>query len=70
MKIRHTKTLKDGRRLVLIELIPIEPMPAQPLDPDGHYRLNYPHDEILQGHILFNPQRVYWDSLEQKWRDA
>lgn len=70
MKIRNTKTLKDGRRLVLVELAKNEAMPVPPLAPDSFYRLNYPHDEIMQGHHITNPARVYWDTLEQKWRDA
>jgi hypothetical protein len=71
MKIKHVKTLKDGRRHVLVELTKYDLMPVPPVDPDAFYRLNEPvHEDIVVGHIIQNPQRVYWDSLEQKWRDA
>jgi hypothetical protein len=70
MEVKHTKVLKDGRLHVLIELGPTEAMPVTPIDEDAFYRLNYPHDEIVQGHHIANPRRVYWDTLGQKWEDA
>ena len=71
MKIKHERVLKDGRIHVLIELGPTEPFPVAPLNTDSHYKLNYPMDDtIIQGHILNDPQRVYWDSYSQKWMDA
>lgn len=70
MKVLHEKVLKDGRINVLIQLGPTEAMLVPPINEDAYYKLNYPHDEIVQGHHINNPQRVYWDTLEQKWRDA
>lgn len=70
MKVRYTKTLKDGRRHVLVELAIGEPVPRAHINEDAFYRLNYPHDEIVQGHYINDPQRVYWDSLSQKWEEA
>ena len=70
MILKHTKVLKDGRIHVLIELAANEAFPVAPINEDGYYRLNYPHDEIVQGHHIKNPQRVYWDTLSQKWEDA
>ena len=70
MKLRNSKTLKDGRVLVLIELGPTEAMPVPPVNDDAFYQLNYPHDEIVQGFHINNPKRVYWDTLEQAWREA
>ncbi|CAB4241136.1 hypothetical protein UFOVP228_24 [uncultured Caudovirales phage] len=71
MKVLHTKTLKDGRRHVLMELSPHEKGHFAYIMPDAFYRLNEPmHEDIVIGHIIQNPQRVYWDSLEQKWIDA
>jgi len=66
----HIKTLKDGRRHVLIELDALEPLPVAPVKLHAFYRLNEPHDEIVQGFHISNPQRVCWDSLSQKWIDA
>lgn len=71
MKIKHTRTLKDGRVHVLIELGPTEAFPVQPVDENAFYQLGYPHDcEVLPGHIIKDAVRVYWDSIEQKWMEA
>lgn len=71
MKVKHTKTLKDGRVHVLLELGPTEAMPVEPLCADAYYKLNYPMDDtIIAGHILNDPQRIVWDSYSQKWMDV
>ena len=70
MKLKHTKVLKDGRLHVLLELGPTEAFPVAALNEDAYYRLNYPHDEIVQGCNIINSQRVFWGTLAQKWEDA
>jgi len=71
MKIKHRKMLKDGRMHVLIELAINELMPVEPVKEDAYYRLNYPHDEdIVKGHHIIDPTRVYWNTLAQKWEEA
>jgi hypothetical protein len=70
MKVLHEKVLKDGRINVLIQLSPTEAFPITPVTEDAFYRLNYPHDEIVQGYHLKDPQRVYWDTLSQEWRES
>ena len=70
MKLKHTKVLKDGRIHVLIELGATEAFPVSPVNEDAFYKLNYPHDEIVQGHHIANPIRVYWDTLSQQWRES
>lgn len=70
MKVRHSRPLKDGRVLVLVELGATEAMPVPPLNDDAFYKLNYPHEEIVQGFHINNPTRVYWDTLDQAWREA
>lgn len=71
MKIKHTKTLNDGRVHVLIELGATEAMPVESVKDGAFYKLNYPMDDtIIDGHILSNPQRVMWDSYSQKWIDV
>ena len=67
MKVKHTKELKDGRRHVLIELAKGELIPVPPVDPDAFYRLNDPMDDVVDGYLIKNPQRVCWDSLAQTW---
>jgi hypothetical protein len=67
MKVLYEKTLKDGRRHALVELMPGEEL-EQPLKADAFYRLQYPmDDQVYAGYILQNPERVVWDTLEQKW---
>ena len=71
MKIKHEKVLKDGRIHVLIELGPNEAFPMTALQDNSFYRLNYPmDDQIIEGYILKDPQRIHWDSYSQKWVDA
>ena len=70
MIVKHTKVLKNGRIHVLLELGPTEAFPVKPVEKDCFYKLNYPHDEIVNGWHISDPQRVYWDSLSQKWEDA
>lgn len=70
MRIKYTKVLKDGRIHVLLELGATEAFPVAPVNADSFYKLNYPHDEIVQGYHISNPQRVFWDTLSQKWEEA
>jgi len=70
VKVKHIKTLKDGRRHVLIELTEHEHMPVPSVDPDAFYRLNDPMDDVVGGYLIKNPQRVCWDSLTQTWIEA
>lgn len=67
MKTLHTKVLKDGRVHVLIELGPTEAMPVEPVNHNAHYRLGYPIEDVVEGHIITEARRVHWCSLEQKW---
>lgn len=67
MKIKHERTLKNGMRHVLVELSPGEEL-EQSLKADAFYRLQYPlEDQVYAGYILQNPERVVWDTLEQRW---
>ena len=70
MKTIHTRTLKDGRVHVLIELAKNEAMPVAGVKDNVHYKLGYPIEDVVAGHIIANARRVYWCSLEQKWIDA
>ena len=71
MKIKHEKVLKDGRIHVLIELAPTEAFPVACVKETAFYRLNYPlDDQIIEGYMLKDPQRVAWDSYSQKWIEA
>jgi hypothetical protein len=65
MKVKNTKTLKNGKRHLLVELDPDEELLA--LKGDEHYRIGYPIEDVMRGHILIESQHVTWCSLEQKW---
>ena len=71
MKILNTKTLKNGKTHVLIEIDKGELPPEMPNVPGAFYKLNYPMDDtIVEGYIMRNPQRMHWDSYAQKWVEA
>jgi hypothetical protein len=70
MKIKYIKTLKDGSRHVLVELTKSDPMPIRPPHEDYHYRVGYPMNDVISGHILKEMKLVFWDSRSQKWVDA
>ena len=70
MKTLHTKTLKDGRVHVLIELGPTEAMPVPAYKDEAMYRLAYPLEDVVPGHIVKDAQRVYWCPVGQEWVEA
>lgn len=70
MKHIHTRTLKDGRVHVLIELGPTEAMPVAPIRKDAHYRLGHPLEDVVLGHVIKDARRVYWCPVGQEWVDA
>lgn len=67
MRIITERVLKDGRRQLLIELGKNEPNPVPPLKVDQFYKLGYPCDEIVGGHILTEAIPVSWCSASQSW---
>ncbi len=69
MKIKYERQLKNGKRHILVELLPDESIFS--VDDDSFYRLEYPMEEqVFAGHILRDPQRVVWDTFEQKWLEG
>jgi hypothetical protein len=71
MKLLNVKTLKDGRKHLLIEIGKTEMYPVEQFKANSYYKLNYPMDDtIIEGHILVAPQPVMWDSYSQKWVDV
>lgn len=77
MKIIKYTPRPNGVTRLIIELQPDEGVRAitkgktlLQLDEDDHYRLGQPmSDDVIAGHILANSKRVYWCSIEQKWRE-
>lgn len=64
MKIISSKTVTGGTRYV-VELKPDERLLA--VDPDAHYCLGHPLDDVVPGHVLRDSARVSWCPIEQKW---
>lgn len=70
MKLLHTKTLKDGRRHLLIE-IPKGKSELLYIPEGSFFKLGYPcEDTVVQSHHLKDVQRVCWDAYSQKWEVA
>jgi len=68
MKVRHRKELKSGKRHVLVELDANETLFA--IDADGYYRLGGQVEDIVQGHVITEADKVYWCSITQQWEQA
>lgn len=65
MKEISCKTLKSGKLRMTVDIDPGEQLLA--LKEDEHYRIGYPIEDVMRGHILLESQHVTWCSLEQKW---
>ena len=71
MKILHTKTLKDGRQHLLIELPTGDESTLLHVPGNMFFQLGYPLEQtIIESHHLKNLQRVAWDAYSQKWVEA
>jgi hypothetical protein len=65
MNIKHVKTLKNGKCHVLVELDPGERIAGY--HDDRYYKLGYPVEEIVAGHVLDQTVPVTWCSASQEW---
>ena len=71
MIVLHTKTLKDGRRHMLVVMAANEKGELLLIKQDKFYKLGYPVDDtIVQSHHVAGATEVYWDSYSQKWSEA
>ena len=64
MRVVSEKLIK-GKRRVLIELDDNEKLLV--INENGHYKLGYPMDEIIAGHIIKEMMPVVWCSIQQEW---
>jgi hypothetical protein len=76
MKIIKSTPRPNGVTRLIIELQPNEGVRCVregqallTIDPDAHYRMGYPSDDVIGGYILADAVRVHWCSIEQRWRD-
>ena len=71
MKILHEKTLKDGRKHLLVEFQPGETGGLLSVPGKSFFKLGYPlEDQIVESHHLAEVQRVAWDAYSQEWVDV
>lgn len=67
MNIVKVTKRKDGSARVIIDLKSGEPVPNRFFNDDAHYRLGYPLNEVVAGHILAEAVPVHWCPLGQEW---
>lgn len=65
MKIISSTQLKNGKRRVVLEIDPNEKIIA--VQPDAHYKLGYPLEDVVPSHVLAEAVQTSWCCLDQKW---
>jgi hypothetical protein len=68
MKVLHSKTLKNGKIHMLIEVSPQECLVS--VREEEHYRLGGQVEDIVRGHVITEARGVYWCSITQNWEEA
>lgn len=58
---------KQGKQRITVVIEADEQLIA--INPDLFYKLGYPIEDVMQGHILAESVPVVWCSIEQKWID-
>jgi hypothetical protein len=67
MKVLHSKTLKNGKIHLLIEVSPKESLVS--IHEEEHYRLGGQVEDIVRGHVITEARGVYWCSITQNWEE-
>ena len=65
MKIILNKTLVSGKRRVVMELDHDESIIT--VRDNTHYKMGYPLDDIVPGHMLKDSVPANWCAIGQKW---
>lgn len=65
MKTIRETTNRAGKRVVTVELGEGETLLS--VKQADFYKLGYLVEDVMAGYIIKDMERVYWDSLEQKW---
>ena len=66
MKLIREKQVK-GKTRVTVELSPGGKLIE--VCEDGHYKLAYPVEDIVGGHVVLGCRQVTWCSASQEWVD-
>jgi hypothetical protein len=66
MKVISEKVLKNKKRRVVLELESHE-LGLLTINRDHFYKLGGQVEDIVQGHVLLDSEKVYWCSITQEW---
>lgn len=66
MKVISEKVLKNKKRRVVLELESQE-LGLLTINRDHFYKLGGQVEDIVQGHVLLDSEKVYWCSITQEW---
>jgi predicted glycosyltransferase involved in capsule biosynthesis len=66
MKVISEKILKNKKRRVVLELEPHE-LGLMVINRDHFYKLAGQVEDIVQGHVLLDSEKVHWCSITQEW---
>jgi hypothetical protein len=65
MNLITCKTLKSGKMRVTVDIDPGQKLVA--IYEDAYYELGEPLDDVVQGHIIADADRVTWCPIGQGW---
>lgn len=65
MKTIKEQINKRGKRVVTVELDTDEKLMS--FKEDRYYKLGGQVEDVVQGHVITESDRVYWCSIEQRW---
>lgn len=68
MKVLHTRTLKSGKRQVLVEL-QHDDEKLMSFRPEQYYKMGEPTEDIVQGYTILCASRTYWCAIAQEWQE-
>lgn len=66
MKVKYSKTLKNGKRHMLVELNEGERVTS--FDEAKFYRLGGQVEDVVKGHVITEANQVVWCSISQEWQ--
>lgn len=66
MKITKIKINKAGKKTVTVEIDNDEKLMS--FKDDCYYQLGGQVEDVVQGHVITESDRVYWCSVSQEWQ--
>ena len=65
MRVIREKINRQGKREVTVVLDSTETLKA--FDQSAFYKMGYPVEDVVGGHIILDAEQVTWCSLSQGW---